>query len=315
MQSDTTAQTTKVDWSQHKFATPKKDLALIEQMETFKKGKSYANYMQFVADLQQSVTSKKISETPADPKFENIVKMLEDLERWIAEIPPIQQPMRFGNKSFKTWHDRLKDNVDEYLAKILPEEVRGATTELRVYILESFGSNERLDYGTGHEMSFALFLYCLRELGLYGKEDYEKMVRNVFYRYIKLMRVIQLTYMLEPAGSHGVWGLDDHHFLPFLLGSAELINSEEIKTPEYIHQEKLLEEYSEEYMYLNCIQFIKKVKKGVPFHESSPILNDISGAASWQKVANGMIKMYQAEVLQKFPVAKHIHFGTIFPFN
>jgi len=129
------------------------------------------------------------------------------------------------------------------------------------------------------------------------------------------MRVIQLTYMLEPAGSHGVWGLDDHHFLPFLLGSAELINSEEIKTPEYIHQEKLLEEYSEEYMYLNCIQFIKKVKKGVPFHESSPILNDISGAASWQKVANGMIKMYQAEVLQKFPVAKHIHFGTIFPFN
>jgi len=114
------------------------------------------------------------------------------------------------------------------------------------------------------------------------------------------MRVIQLTYMLEPAGSHGVWGLDDHHFLPFLLGSAELINSEEIKTPEYIHQEKLLEEYSEEYMYLSneeynfqaliifldCIQFIKKVKKGVPFHESSPILNDISGAASWQKVAN-----------------------------
>jgi len=83
------------------------------------------------------------------------------------------------------------------LAKILPENVRGATVELRVYILESFGSNERLDYGTGkkefgslnhpnllgHELAFALFLYCLRELGFYGKEDYEKVVRNVFYRY------------------------------------------------------------------------------------------------------------------------------------
>ena len=32
---------------------------------------------------------------------------------------------------------------------------------------------------------------------------------------------------------------------------------------------------------MNCIQFIKAAKKGVPFHESSPILNNISGAASW----------------------------------
>jgi hypothetical protein len=50
-------------------------------------------------------------------------------------------------------------------------------------------------------------------------------------------------------------------------------------------------------------------------------LNNISGAASWEKVTGvnlfdiqGMVKMYKVEVLGKHPVIKHQYFGTIIPY-
>lgn len=158
------------------------------------------------------------------------------------------------------------------------------------YFSDSFGSNVRIDYGTGHEMNFAIILYCLYKLGYYKQEEFEIVTRDIFYVYIKLMRQLQTKFTLEPAGSHGVWGLDDYHFLPFLLGGAELIGHKVVKKPSDIHNDEYLNVYHNDYMYLDCIKVIKEVKSTAPFSETSPMLNDISAAVSWEKIA--MVSFY-----------------------
>ncbi len=186
--------------------------------------------------------------------------------------------------------------------------------EIIPYFLDAFGSYERIDYGTGHEMNFFVFLYCLFRIGLYSEEHFAGAVNKVFERYLTLMRRLQTIYLLEPAGSHGVWGLDDYQHLAFILGAGQFLGTFEL-SPDCIHNEDLLEKERDNYMYLGCIHFIKSVKKGVPFGESSPTLNDISGVPNWNKVAQGMVKMYCGEVLNKLPVVHHLRFGSILAFD
>jgi hypothetical protein len=85
--------------------------------------------------------------------------------------------------------------------------------------------------------------------------------------------------------------------------------------PESIHEDPTINNESKDFMYFGCIKFIKEVKKNVPFGESSPILNDISAVASWDKVNQGLLKMFNAEVIGKLPVIKHTVFGSIFEFS
>lgn len=118
--------------------------------------------------------------------------------------------------------------------------------------------------------------------------------------------------MLEPAGSHGVWSLDDYQFLPFLWGSGQLLANAQI-APKSVRSREIVDFYADDFLYLGAIKFVLTVKTG-PFGEHSPTLNSIAELQHWEKVNGGLMKMYMAEVLGKFPVVQHQLFGPIFPF-
>lgn len=147
-------------------------------------------------------------------------------------------------------------------------------------------------------------------------------------RYLELTRKLIATYTLEPAGSHGVWGLDDHSFVPYIFGSAQLTRPiaegepmpmegsvKGAPKPSDVTKADAVEDHRRNNMYFSAIGFIYDVKKG-PFWEHSPMLFDISGIRDgWGKINKGMIKMYQAEVLSKFPVVQHFPFGSLFSWD
>lgn len=120
---------------------------------------------------------------------------------------------------------------------------------------------------------------------------------NLYCSYLDLVRNLIRTYTLEPAGSHGVWGLDDHSFVPFILGSAQLAPAVSpdapiplegslggAPRPNVVVNEQTVRQLSAQNMYFAAIAFIYDVKKG-PFWEHSPTLYDISGIeAGWAKI-------------------------------
>ncbi|KAF9188905.1 hypothetical protein BGZ51_000243 [Haplosporangium sp. Z 767] len=280
----------------------------------FQASEAYARIMSYILALNAAVLNRKVSDPlpPSEP-INKIVALLDTLDSWIALVPPKSDPQRFGNLAFREYVHMLEEKATSIQEELLPKELHPAIKELTPYIIQSMGHGTRIDYGSGHELAFVVWLCCLEIIGFLHGEDHVAVVLRVFVRYLELVRKLQKTYQLEPAGSHGVWGLDDYQFLPYLWGSSQLRDHPRLK-PVSIMQPSLLEDFAPEYMYFRAIQSIHQTKRG-PFHEHSPVLFEISGVPHWTKVNSGMIKMYKAEVLNKFPVVQHLLFGSLLPWR
>ncbi|CAE6406713.1 unnamed protein product [Rhizoctonia solani] len=251
----------------------------------------------------------------SEQAIERILKLLEELESWIDDIPPQASPQRYGNLAFRDWGRRLEERCEASLESLLLGELNKAIPHLKPYLMTSFGSFIRMDYGTGHELSFVVFLLCIHKLGFLPSEPEvdKSTVLDIFVKYLHVCWKLQDTYKLEPAGSHGVWGLDDYSFLGYYWGSAQLKNNPST-TPSSVLQVPLPDRPSD--LYTLSIARVKSIKSG-PFHEHSPQLYSIASSVPvWSKVNSGLLKMYEAEVLSKRVVVQHLPLGEpLMPFS
>lgn len=266
------------------------------------------------------------------PYIKSLLDLFHEMSVLIDHVPPLEGPRRYGNLACREWHSKLEDQIDEMLERLLISPYyklpnpQGFLNELKWYIINAFGSKERLDYGTGHELNFLAFITGLWKTNVLNQDEidgYDFLI--IFGRYYDLVRKLITLYTLEPAGSHGVWGLDDHFHISYILGSSQFLNNSSSSassakhyptvSPKMVNNKSVVYQYSTKNLYFNSIAFIYKVKKGA-FFEHSPILYDISNVKSWEKILKGMLKMYSVEVVNKFPVVQHFYFGNVlFPWR
>lgn len=307
----------------HTFISPLKKINEGHDVDVFLTSKGYGDIMTFLLQLNRAMFPSYTQSTKKDiqiyeqgspgVKFKETVKglqaLIEELSSIIHEAPPDTGPRRFGNVSFRKWYQIIEERTSNLLEHHLPSDVLSfsstsevsARDELESYFLGSFGSAQRLDYGSGHELSFLAFLACIWKLGGFDTSNPDNEARAIvlaiYSPYLSLIRRLIKTYTLEPAGSHGVWGLDDHSFIPYIFGSAQLGppispgdqtptegSRKNAPDPADVAKISAVERERGKNMFFDAIGFIHDVKTG-PFWEHSPMLYDISGIQTgWGKI-------------------------------
>lgn len=184
--------------STHTFQLPSKKIHDGDDLSFFLASTAYRDLMTWLLQLNASMFPRKdidgkvldvrLNSPPSHGQsVQNLRSLIGDLSSLIEKAPPDTGPRRFGNVAFKTWFKLVEESADATLDAHMSdvfqpyddEQKVQLREELKFYLLGSLGSAQRLDYGTGHELSFLAFLGCLWKLGAFAGGEESAIVVNI----------------------------------------------------------------------------------------------------------------------------------------
>ena len=163
-----------------------------EDLAFFLRSKAYTDIVTFLGQLNRAMFPRSMPNGDQQswqtqslhivqsPSVVRIKVLIQTLKSLLRETPAETGPRRFGNAAFRTYYRKVEDMLPQYLQLAIPDDVwrhvdsdqrAGLRQELGEYLLGSLGSPERLDYGTGHELSFLSFLLGIWKLNGFAPSE------------------------------------------------------------------------------------------------------------------------------------------------
>lgn len=166
---------------------PRKRIITHADLKALQQHADFSLLLQFVAQLNDSCQGVKALAIPSpdyDSPLDKVLQLFDRLQKELDSQPQSQSTDsngRFGSPMYRTWFDQMTQLVWQCFSN----QSESAALELCTYLSASFGDRQRIDYGSGHELNFVCFLFCLNVYCFDESEDkarFQQMVLVVFKR-------------------------------------------------------------------------------------------------------------------------------------
>ena len=183
----------------YNFEEPVTRIKTADMISSWEKSETYLEYLGFILAIGDSIKGRKITEdVETSEACQRLLAVVTTLSEHVKQCPPAEMQSRYGNPAYRDWFDKLEDSAEQLICDVVGDKIKakGGVTELKPYLIDSFGNKTRIDYGTGHEMAFVMFLCALFKIGVLSQSDKAAVGLKVFSSYMDLCRELQTVYRL-----------------------------------------------------------------------------------------------------------------------